>query len=233
MEIDSILANEPNDLQIFELLEEIKKRYGLDNVAYAGSNPASGRVYGIMTYDEGWQRHYNEQGYYHIDPTLVEARRSIAPVDWERIERSESFKTVFNDARDFGISDQGLTIPVRGPLGDVGALSVNSALPARDWQVLKTQALVELQALAVHIHDRVMREDDLMRAMTAPNLSRREIEILQWIAAGKSQQDIGDILAISHRTVEVHLRSARTKLNALTTAQAIGRALSRGLIYPE
>ena len=61
----------------------------------------------------------------------------------------------------------------------------------------------------------------------------RETEILQWIAAGKSQQDIADILTISHRTVEVHLRSARTKLNALTTAQAIGRAIGLGLIYPE
>ncbi|PKP61675.1 MAG: LuxR family transcriptional regulator, partial [Alphaproteobacteria bacterium HGW-Alphaproteobacteria-8] len=48
----------------------------------------------------------------------------------------------------------------------------------------------------------------------------------------KSQQDIADILAISHRTVEVHLRSARHKLYALTTAQAVGRAISLGLIYP-
>jgi DNA-binding CsgD family transcriptional regulator len=63
-------------------------------------------------------------------------------------------------------------------------------------------------------------------------LSNREREALQWIAAGKSQQDVGDILGISGRTVEVHLRSAREKLGALTTVQAVGRAIAFGLIYP-
>jgi hypothetical protein len=54
----------------------------------------------------------------------------------------------------------------------------------------------------------------------------------QWVAAGKSQQDVGDILGISTRTVEVHLRSAREKLGALTTVQAVGRAIGLNIIYP-
>ncbi len=82
------------------------------------------------------------------------------------------------------------------------------------------------------MHDMVIQADPLTRMLNTPSLSTREIEILQWTAAGKSQQDIGDILSISHRTVEVHLRSARQKLNALTTPQAIGRAINLGLIYP-
>ena len=72
----------------------------------------------------------------------------------------------------------------------------------------------------------------LAKALYRPSLSSREVEILQWVAEGKSQQDIGDILSISHRTVEVHLRSGRDKLGALTTAQAVGRAISLGLIHP-
>jgi DNA-binding CsgD family transcriptional regulator len=56
--------------------------------------------------------------------------------------------------------------------------------------------------------------------------------VLQWVAAGKSQQDVGDILNISSRTVEVHLRSAREKLGALTTVQAVGRAIGFGMIQP-
>jgi DNA-binding CsgD family transcriptional regulator len=38
-------------------------------------------------------------------------------------------------------------------------------------------------------------------------------------------------LSISARTVEVHLRSAREKLGALTTSQAVGRAIRLGLIH--
>ena len=39
----------------------------------------------------------------------------------------------------------------------------------------------------------------------AHGLTKREAEVLQWLAAGKSNKDIGAILAISPRTVEKHL----------------------------
>ncbi|WP_366944699.1 LuxR C-terminal-related transcriptional regulator [Planktotalea sp.] len=45
--------------------------------------------------------------------------------------------------------------------------------------------------------------------------------------------DIGVILTISSRTVEVHLRSARSKLSALSTPQAVGRAIGMGFIQPK
>jgi DNA-binding CsgD family transcriptional regulator len=72
----------------------------------------------------------------------------------------------------------------------------------------------------------------LVSALGYSALSTREKEVLQWTAAGKLQQEIGDILSISHRTVEIHLRSAREKLGALTTVQAVGRAIGMGLIHP-
>ena len=50
------------------------------------------------------------------------------------------------------------------------------------------------------------RQDVLSQVLRFPTLSTREREILQWAAAGKSNQVIGDILGISNRTVEVHLR---------------------------
>jgi len=93
--------------------------------------------------------------------------------------------------------------------------------------------LSDLQGAAVSLHDTVMQSDTLGRALHRPHLSEREREVLQWTAAGKSQLDIGDILSISTRTVEVHLRSARSKLSALTTAQAVGRAIAMGFIDPK
>jgi DNA-binding CsgD family transcriptional regulator len=40
---------------------------------------------------------------------------------------------------------------------------------------------------------------------SAHGLTKREAEVFQWLAAGKSNKDIGTILAISPRTVEKHL----------------------------
>lgn len=213
-------------------LDQVREKFELDNVAYAGINPVSGTVHGHVTYDDAWKMHYTDHNYQLIDPTLHMPQRSIAPVDWSRLERSDQFKQVFRDAHDFGIGDQGLTIPVRGPYGDVGLLSVTRDCSKAEWNKLVGHVISDLQSMAVHIHDAVMNSDALTRVLMHPALSKREIEILQWVAAGKSQQDIGDILSISHRTVEVHLRSSREKLYALTTAQAIGRAIGLGLIFP-
>ena len=121
---------------------------------------------------------------------------------------------------------------MRGPYGEIGMLSVTRDCPESKWDKLTSHIITDLQSAAVHIHDTVMQSDALSHVLRHPVLSSREVEILQWVAAGKSQQDIGDILSISHRTVEVHLRSSREKLYALTTSQAVGRAIGMGLIYP-
>lgn len=213
-------------------LDTICETHELDFAAYAGMNPIEQTVHGFVNYPDEWQTRYVEQGFQHKDPALLMARRSIAPVDWQRLRSEASFQTIFREAHDFGIAEQGLTIPVRGPYGDVGLFSVTRNCSDQEWKMLKTDILSDLQSAAVHLHDHVMTASALTRKLIQPSLSAREIEILQWAAAGKSQQDIADILSISNRTVEVHLRSCRSKLAALTTPQAVGRAIGLGLIYP-
>lgn len=232
MNLINLIDDAETAQQIEEFLHQIRDEFEVDHVAYAGTNPISGKTYGHVTFPAEWTEHYLENRYHEIDPTLLGARASIAPVDWRRLERSEEFQTVFRNAKDYGIGERGLTIPVRGPYGDIGGFSVMRDCSEREWDTLLEKNISQLQSVAVHLHDAVMREDPLSRILKSPALSSREVEILQWTAAGKSQQDIGDILTISHRTVEVHLRSAREKLYALTTSQAVGRAISQGLIYP-
>jgi DNA-binding CsgD family transcriptional regulator len=90
----------------------------------------------------------------------------------------------------------------------------------------------DLQLATVHLHDAVMRSGLLMTPLAHPLLPGREREVLQWMAAGKSRQDLGDTLGISARTIKVHLRSAREKLGVLTMVQAVGRAIGRRIILP-
>lgn len=160
------------------------------------------------------------------------AIQSIAPVDWRRVQGHANFRRVFRDAHDFGIGELGVTIPVRGPYGDVGMLSVTRGCSESEWNALLRQSMGELQSAAVHLHDAAMQSDGLASILRRPVLSTRETEILKWVAAGKSQQDVGDIMGISQRTVEVHLSSGRYKLGALNTSQAVARAVALGLIYP-
>lgn len=213
-------------------LNDLCEDLGFDDAAYAGINPVGGTMHAYVTYSESWQHHYQQNALQNLDPTLQAAMRSVAPVDWSRLSRDKNFRRVFDDARDFGVSERGMTVPIRGPYGEFGMLSVSRHCSDAEWKKHKRSVITELQQLASHVHDHVMSSDPLARFLKHPDLSEREREVLQWIAAGKSQQDIADILNISNRTVEVHLKSSRTKLFALTTAQAVGRAVGMKLIYP-
>ncbi|MFY0679763.1 MAG: autoinducer binding domain-containing protein [Thalassovita sp.] len=226
------LSDVQDDDKFQNFLVSLCDSLGFDFASYATTNFVTGDVQGFATYPESWKTHYIERGLHRVDPTLHKSSQSIAPVDWERFNHDEKFMQVFSDASDFGITDRGISVPVRGPYGDCGLLSVTRDCSETEWKKFVPHVIGDLQHAAVHMHDNVMKSGILPKGLARPTLSKREQEIIQWVALGKSQQDIGDILTISHRTVEVHLRSGREKLGALTTAQAVGRAISLGMIQP-
>ena len=63
-------------------------------------------------------------------------------------------------------------------------------------------------------------------------LSAREAEVLLWVARGKPNKDVSDILGISPRTVNKHLEQVFTKLGvenrASAAALAVGALARRG-----
>jgi DNA-binding CsgD family transcriptional regulator len=61
-------------------------------------------------------------------------------------------------------------------------------------------------------------------------LTRREREVLTWIARGKTALEIGGILLIAKRTVDEHTHSAMRKLGAANRTQAVAIALRSRLI---
>jgi DNA-binding NarL/FixJ family response regulator len=63
-----------------------------------------------------------------------------------------------------------------------------------------------------------------------PELSQREKEVLQLIALGKSNKEIGLNLFISEGTVKTHVKSILSKLDAMSRTDAIGIASRRGLV---
>ena len=223
----------PNSEDRFQAyLKEICDRFGFDDAAYAGVNPVGGTMHAVVTYSEEWQAHYQTHNLHATDPTLAAAMKSIAPVDWHRLQQDPNFSKVFDPARSFGVASMGVTIPIRGPYGELGMLSVSHNCSLSEWHKLRDHTLADLQQAAAHVHDNVMYSEPLSKFLHHPQLSARELEVLQWLAVGKSQQDVADILNISARTVEVHMRSSREKLSALTTPQAIGRAIGMKLISP-
>ncbi|MDZ7906286.1 MAG: autoinducer binding domain-containing protein [Cypionkella sp.] len=128
-------------------LDEVRKRFGFDHAAYAGSNPIAGTIHAYVTYPDQWKQLYLDQNLHLYDPTLAIAARSIAPVDWRRLERTQNYDRVFRSAADFGIRPQGLTIPVRGPYGDIGMLSVTRNCSYEEWDKFIPKTMSDLQSV--------------------------------------------------------------------------------------
>lgn len=61
-------------------------------------------------------------------------------------------------------------------------------------------------------------------------MTKRQIEALQWVAEGKSNEDIAVILGVSPETVKRQIDQARETLNALNRAHAVAKAIRAGLI---
>jgi DNA-binding NarL/FixJ family response regulator len=60
--------------------------------------------------------------------------------------------------------------------------------------------------------------------------SKREREVLELLADGKSSKEIGDALGITERTVETHRKNMIHKAQTKNTVELIAYAVSRGIV---
>jgi len=86
---------------------------------------------------------------------------------------------------------------------------------------------------AVHAGKRFIHADAAARLAERPmgrDLTEREIQVLEGIASGLSNKEIGDDLGIAEATVKSHVNSLLAKLEAKDRTDAAMIALKRGLI---
>ncbi len=174
--------------------------------------------------------------------TLADLLADAAP-DAVLIDASgEAFESVLEPAVSSGLaSDTGVVI-----LGDgLSAALSTEALRAGIRAVLPgdispEQLVAALQAVSsglVVLHpsqageglpagsDPARRLDEL-----AEPLTRRELEVLQMLAAGLSNKEIAARLNISEHTVKFHVASILGKLGASTRTEAVALGIRRGLV---
>lgn len=68
------------------------------------------------------------------------------------------------------------------------------------------------------------------RSLDSSGLTRREIEVLRHLAAGKTNKAIAAELFLSVRTVDMHVRHVLEKLDCSTRGAAVRQATERGLV---
>jgi len=122
--------------------------------------------------------------------------------------------------------------------GHAEAVTVDEALDAgARGLVLKAGPLPDLlQAIesvttgGVYVDPVLAAGFALRHTKSAPELSKREREILRMLSHGMTNEEIGREIQISPETVRTHVRRALTKLGSKTRTEAVSTALRRGLI---
>lgn len=113
----------------------------------------------------------------------------------------------------------------KGALGLIGDEGLDQAAVTAIWRARadEIQAVAHMMHLCLSRHP-VQAED--------PLLTPRQREALEWVADGKTMQDVALLMGISPAMVEKHLRLAREALSVETTAQAIAQAAALNLLFP-
>jgi DNA-binding CsgD family transcriptional regulator/tetratricopeptide (TPR) repeat protein len=93
---------------------------------------------------------------------------------------------------------------------------------------LAEEAVRQLVALGEHVERRLGRRaaGQLERA----GLTRRELEVVQLVAVGRTNREIGQELFLSARTVEMHVGNVLAKLDCRTRTEATHKAEQLGLL---
>lgn len=172
---------------------------------------------------------YLEERLYRDNPVLAAARARLEPVYWEEAlaamtltEREKAFVDRFR-AADLG---HGVGIPVYGPNGREGHCGLGFAKGVRR---IRPQALSSYQWVCQLGHLRYCAA--VLPGLPDPKLSDREVEVLNWVAAGKSSGLIAQILGISTHTVDAHMRRICLKLGVSDRISAAVRGVGTGLIH--
>lgn len=216
-----------------EVMSDFTEAWGLHNIAYAGLNmpsPAAPRPLLSVTYSAEWQKLYAQKGYVDLDPIVRSGLGGILPVDWAEIDRTDPIiRKFFGEAQELDVGANGLSIPIRGRLGEFALFSVTSNEPTVEWRAMKLELMRDLMIVAFNFHAAALRACGATEEMGI-HLPPREASCLRWKALGKTDDEIGRILGISPHTVRFHLESARARLNTANTTHTVAKALALGLI---
>jgi len=229
LDLASRIAQQTTVLGVWKVYFEAAKLVGFTSgvaslVPAALDSPSS--LFGCDLPD-GWGEYYAKQGYAAVDTVAARALLSRHPFEWNAGDWQAAQTPLEQCWRDHVAAMncfRGYLIPDCSA-GDVAAISL-----AGDYDVLEPHDRMKLHFAGIEALAR-MREIGIAPAVPIGKpLSSRECECLKWLAAGKTDWEIGMILSLSEKTVNVYIDRAKHKLGVQTRVQAVAKAVRERFI---
>ena len=167
---------------------------------------ASPMIY-VRTYDQNWINLYDENAYALRDPLVFWGLANKGHTRWSEIRLPDPF-SILVQARQFGLN--------YGAVFSCGPITSRTIVGiARSDREFGDEALREVDAIVHALH---------AAAEPPTELTRAQIEALRLLADGDRHTAAAAKLGISESAFKARLQSARVRLGARTTAQALKKA---------
>jgi DNA-binding CsgD family transcriptional regulator len=166
------------------------------------------------------------------DPVLRRLKRLSAPFVYDQSTYvNEQAADLWDMQALFGYKT-GIAMALHLPGGRHFVMGVDREQPLPTDDLVLTRMMADLQLLAVHAQDSVIRllAPQVQESQPLLRLTDREIEILKWTAAGKSSWAVSQILNLSEHNVKYHIKRILVKLEVSSKHQAAAKARLLGLI---
>ncbi|MGY3909043.1 helix-turn-helix transcriptional regulator [Aeromonas piscicola] len=180
--------------------------------------------------NEAWVNRYGKENMLSRDPVIYLAMQRLLPIYWQDLHLEpilpDGALALMAEAKACGLHD-GVSFPFRGAGGESGILSF---ITEDDGLDIKMASPI-LRWVTDYIFNAGIRV--VSSTERTPALSAREVECLFWASEGKTAEEMGEILSLSARTVNYHIREAVQKTNSVNRYQAIAKAAMGGLLRPD
>jgi LuxR family quorum sensing-dependent transcriptional regulator len=206
-------------------------RYGFHAWLITGLPNPGDRIDPLMMlngWPEGWTDLYTKLDFVQNDPVVAHCFRSIVPFQWAEAPydplTSPKSKEVMERATDFRMN-QGFCVPIHGGDGFQAVVTVAGERIEIDKQIRRA-----LHLMSLYVHSRAAELCSPKEVQPHRLLTRREREVLQWTAAGKTSWEISQILGVAESTITTHIKAAAAKFDTTNRVATIVTALRRGEI---
>lgn len=189
---------------------------------------------GITTYPEHFIEHYIASDYQSHDLIGRISTQTSTPFLWsdiyKRFEMTQVQAEIFDDGKSAGMKS-GASVPIHGPNQTQATFSVANESSEKEFDKLFKFHRHELHILASYAHEKIMSLgiDNRLNDLT---LTKRETEVLTWVARGKTYWETGQILSIQEDTVKKYMQRIFALLQVNNQPHAIAKAIINGLIIP-
>jgi LuxR family transcriptional regulator, quorum-sensing system regulator BjaR1 len=177
----------------------------------------------LKAWPERWLKLYDSRGYYRDDPVGRRCFWTLEPFFWSRVpcdvDLQPNSRRIMAEAGEHGMRD-GFCVPLHDGNGLQAVVSM-----AAERIEIETAAQRALHLVSIYAFGAAERIVRARRPKVTGRLSRREREVLCWLAEGRTAASVAETLNIAETTVHSHLQRARQKLGTNNTVHTVVEAL--------